>query len=101
MPDKACLEAVMDSSKLRLVLIEWVDAVGCSSSWEELSDIDPKPVACRSVGWLLHDGESTKVIVPHVTEKHPNAEARGCGDMTIPTIAVRRIVALVEHGEEG
>ena len=45
---------------------------------------------CQSVGWLLHDGEDCKVVVPHVAQQ---AE-QGCGDMTIPTASVRRIVDL-------
>ncbi len=80
---------------MRLVLIEWVDSFGCSTSWQELEDCNPKIFKCRSVGWLLHDGENCKVIVPHVSDhKHENIPQQGCGDMTIPTPAVVRIVDL-------
>jgi hypothetical protein len=43
---------------------------------------------CRSVGWLLHDGPDCKLIVPHISEEHADAEEQGCGDMTIPSKAV-------------
>jgi hypothetical protein len=75
---------------LRLVLIEWLDSYGCSSTWQDLSVDDPKPIECRSVGWLLHDGAEAKVVVPHVAE----GPGQGCGDMTIPAAAIRRIVDL-------
>jgi hypothetical protein len=68
---------------LRLVIIEWLDSFGCSSRWENLSNCDnPEPVICRSVGWLLSDTKACKVVVPHITPD------QGCGDMTIPTIAI-------------
>ena len=74
----------------RLVLIEWVDSFGCSATWETLSEIQPKALRCRSVGWLIHDGDDCKLVVPHLAEV--DGERRdGCGDMTIPTRAVVRI----------
>lgn len=45
-------------------------------------------------GWLLHDGDDCKVIVPHVTEDHENAVSQGCGDMTIPTSSILNIFDL-------
>lgn len=78
---------------MRLVLIEWVDSFGCSSTWTSLSACDPEPMVCRSVGWLVHDGDDSKVVVPHVAH---NAE-QGCGDMTIPTVAITKLVDLEER----
>ena len=78
-----------------LVLIEWVDSFGCSSEWQRLDLANPKPLLCRSVGWLLHDGGDCKVVVPHVSEALDDmAPRQGCGDMTIPTTAIRSIVDL-------
>ena len=77
---------------MRLVLVEWLDSFGCSSEWQELGTFDPRPVSCRSVGWLLHDGEECKVIVPHVTsETEKQVKPQGCGDMTIPTKSITSI----------
>ncbi len=81
---------------MRLVMIEWVDSFGCSSDWAELSDdCHPKPIVCRSVGWLFRDEPACKVIVPHVAELD-GAPKQGCGDMTIATECVRRMVDLTE-----
>ena len=82
------------TKEMRLVLIEWVDSLGCSSNWEEVDDLSPKVLCCRSVGWLAYDGEDCKVIIPHLSDPHDNAKPQGCGDMTIPTCAIRRIVDL-------
>ncbi len=81
---------------MRLVLIEWVDSFGCSTDWTPLEGNAPEVLVCRSVGWLLHDGDDCKTIVPHISSEHPGAERQGCGDMTIPNSAVVRIVELEE-----
>jgi hypothetical protein len=78
----------------RLVLIEWEDSFGCSASWENIDGPAPSPLRCRSVGWLIHDTDSCKVVVPHVTEPHDSAVRQGCGDMTIPARAILRVVDL-------
>ncbi len=81
---------------MRLVLVEWIDSYGCSPAWEPLSDCQPKIMQCRSVGWLLHDDDDCKTIVPHVSADHDSAAPQGCGDMTIPAKAIVRIVDLAE-----
>ncbi len=80
------------------MLVEWVDSYGCSSSWEEIGEPFDAPTVmiCRSVGWLVHDGDDCKVLVPHVAEVGAGALRQGCGDMTIPTVAVVRIEDLLE-----
>lgn len=84
---------------MRLVLIEWIewiDAFGCSSSWQELDDdCRPKPMICRSVGWLFRDDKDYKVIVPHVADV-PNGYKQGCGDMAIPTQSILQMYDLPE-----
>ncbi len=83
-------------SKQQLVCIDWVDSFGCSSNWVEIQEeYTPKPLVCRSVGWLLYDGEDCKIIVPHLTSNdHDHAIQQGCGDMTIPSKVVLKIVPL-------
>lgn len=75
---------------MRLVYVEWLDSFGCSSSWQKLDIESCEPMVCKSVGWLLHDGPTCKVIVPHVS----GVTNEGCGDMTIPTVAVVRMTDL-------
>jgi len=76
----------------RLVQIEWEDSYGCAPNWTPIDGCAPSVMLCRSVGWLIHDGDDCKVIVPHLNQaNHPNACLQGCGDMTIPSSAVKRI----------
>ena len=82
-------------AEMRLVMVEWVDSYGCSASWQPLGGSAPSALTCRSVGWLLHDADDCKVIVPHVSQgDHAHAEPQGCGDMTIPSAAIVRLVNL-------
>ena len=86
---------------MRLVYVEWVDSFGCSSTWQELAeDCQPKPIVCRSVGWLFRDEPNCKVIVPHLAAIPENDTQQGCGDMTIPTVCVRNLSDLSEPGTE-
>ena len=82
---------------MRLVLVEWVDSYGCSASWQDTDGVTPSPLVCRSVGWLLHDADDCKVVVPHLSNRfHPGINQQGCGDMTIPVRAIVRMVDLAE-----
>jgi hypothetical protein len=89
-------EAARSDSAWRLVLVEWLDSFGCSPSWQELSDLKAEPLVCRSVGWLAYDGDDCKVVIPHISSEQQSTQRQGCGDMTIPTCAVLRIVDLAE-----
>lgn len=82
-----------------LVLIEWVDACGCSTDWREIAKLkEDKPMICKSVGWLTDqdvDNREFVTIVPHVTPgDHERAEEHGCGDMTIPRRAILKVTHL-------
>ena len=82
---------------MRLVLIEWLDSFGCSSTWQAIADdarAAPEIPVCRSVGWLHYDGDDCKVIVPHLAEATARSEQQGCGEMAIPTRAILRLVDL-------
>ena len=73
----------------KLVLIEWVDSHH-TSRWTT-DDPTTEPVKCRSVGWLIHDGEAAKTLTPHMTDEDPPQRS---GDMTIPICAVTKIEVL-------
>ena len=78
----------------RLVLIEWEDSFGCSTTWTPVEDCNPIALLCQSVGWLLYEGDDMKVVAPHMTMNTQGVVEQACGDMTIPASAVRRIVDL-------
>lgn len=79
----------------RLVLVEWEDSFGCSSSWENVEGgVTPSALRCRSVGWLVYDSDDCVVVVPHLTRPHGDLRRQGCGDMAIPIRAVVRMTDL-------
>lgn len=73
-----------------IVWVKWVDSYGCGSAWEEISDIEPIPHYCYSVGYLVAESKDCIVVVPHMSPKNTNigSEENGCGDMTIPVCAI-------------
>jgi len=81
---------------VRLVIIEWLDSFGCSSSWQPLDISTPKPMRVKSVGWLAYDGKDCKVVIPHLSSEAPPGETirQGCGDMTIPTRSILKVTTL-------
>lgn len=84
----------VEGAALRLVLIEWEDSHG-NGEWQEIGGpIEDRALVCRSVGWLVLDGKRAKVIAPHVIDPELGVEHQGCGVMTIPACAVRRITDL-------
>jgi len=77
----------------RLVYVLWQDSCGASARWQFLDESDPERVVCSSVGWLVYDGKDCKRIVPHLVTPE-DGRSQGCGDMTIPTSAIRKLVTL-------
>ena len=79
---------------MKLVLIEWLD----SDLWTTWTREDPAvgPINCKSVGWLLHDGDRSKTIAGHTTiEKDPQR----AGMMVIPSCCIVKIVEIQVPGE--
>jgi hypothetical protein len=85
----------LEMAKTRLVLVEWLDSLGCSSHWQTIEQVNVAPLRCRSVGWLIHDDKYSKVIVPHVSDDD-QAPLQGCGDMAIPSKSILSITELSE-----
>ena len=75
---------------MRLVLIEWLDSHGGTSGWTPVENMTPDLLTVRSTGWLVHDTNAVKVIVPHLVEPDPTTRiaTQGRGDMTIPCAAI-------------
>lgn len=83
---------------MRLVLIEWEDS-HADGSWQQVGGvIEDRALVCRSVGWLVLDGERAKVIAPHINEQESGVPLQACGIMTIPASAVLRVIDVAQHG---
>ena len=75
-------------------MVEWEDSHG-DGAWHQLDgEIEDRVLVCRSVGWLVLDGDRAKVVVPHLNEQETGVPRQGCGVMSIPARAVLRIVEL-------
>lgn len=82
-----------------LVMIEWVDACGCSTEWRNIEELKKdRLTVCKSVGWLVNNepnDDDFVTIIPHqAIEPRDGAKEQGCGDMTIPRAAITKIMVL-------
>lgn len=76
---------------MKLWLIDWEDAFGCSTAWAQIENLEVDHLTCRSVGEIVYEDKRVIVVVPHTSAKdHRHSERQGCGDMTIPKSAIRR-----------
>ncbi len=76
----------------KLVYIEWVDSSSSvTGEWIEVDRLKPECLLVHSVGWLIHDGEDCKILLPHLTAD----KKQGCGEMIIPASAIRSVSNLV------
>lgn len=93
------LKTVKLIERRKLVLIEWVDAHHLNSTWTEMDRLVALagPLYCRSVGWLVAEGNGYKVLVAHISgEANEGADIHGHGDQAIPESCIQRIVVLKE-----
>jgi hypothetical protein len=79
-----------------LVMIEWVDSGQPVPGWQWLAEIKPRrPHRCVSVGFLVQDDETTKVLAPNLGASDGDQEwDQASGITTIPTAAVQKIERL-------
>lgn len=75
--------------QLKLVLIEWQDS-HYVPGWHRDSPIT-ESMKCRSVGWLVYDGEEVKTIAAHITKED---DPQRSGEMTIPTVSIIKVTNL-------
>ena len=76
---------------MKLVIIDWEDSASHHQVWTNVNTLkESKPTMCRSVGWLLYNGQDCKVIASHIGEDEVNAG----GDMIIPAKAIKKITVL-------
>ena len=73
-----------------MVAIEWEDSHYRSGWTTEAAET--LPLKCLSVGWLVEDGESAKVLSANMTSEN---RPQRCGDMTIPTAAIISMVEVI------
>lgn len=75
---------------MKLVLIEWSDSSGDHDEWKRIDEIieDGRPIAIRSVGWLVSTANKAHTVVPHISGENSGFVQRGSGGLTIPNHAI-------------
>lgn len=85
------------TEKPRLVLVEWVDSAQPVPGWHFLDQApELEVVRCTSVGWLVAETESVKMLAPNLGNIDSEGNTQASGFIRIPTQAVTREVTLVE-----
>jgi len=95
------------SSIYPIVKVTWVDSIGSNGQWEamqEVLDAFRKPkftTQHESIGYLMVDGDTEKLIVPHVHEglEDLGGEDQVTGYISIPTGCIKDIEYLGCLGE--
>jgi hypothetical protein len=84
-----------------LVLIEWLDSGQPVPGWQWLEAIEPRrPHLCVSVGFLMQDDASAKVLAPNLGASNGSGEwDQASGVITIPASAVKLMVAVSPLGD--
>jgi len=83
---------MLTAPPMKLVLVDWVDSHEARGwrSMDKLLEI-AHPLPCQSVGWLLSRADGCAVIVPHVAGDGVHLMRQGCGALTIPTCAIKKV----------
>jgi len=72
---------------MKIVEIEWLDSTE-SIRWHDVEEVAKlNPTLCRSVGYLARKDKVAVVVMAH----HSQDTNEGCGIMTIPPKAVKKI----------
>ena len=81
----------------QLVLVEWEDSAQPLPSWQWLSDCNEfEFVVCRSVGWLVHDGDEVKALAPNIGWCGADEDRQVSGLIRIPARCIRKVTMLDE-----
>jgi hypothetical protein len=81
----------------KLVLIEWLDSAQPIPGWRHLDDLPAlEVIQCVSVGWLIGENRSVKMLAPNIGDFESGTNAQGSGFIRIPVASVTRQVELIE-----
>jgi hypothetical protein len=87
------MSIISNKVKHKLVLIEWLDSRTPTSSWQFLDEVVlPEPCKCISVGFLLRENKTHKILAAHLNDLCGDAQVMGV--MTIPKCAIIKITQI-------
>lgn len=78
-------------------MIEWEDSAQPIPTWRYLADFEaPGTIRCVSVGWLVRDDETMKVLAPNMGAIDDENSVQISGMIQIPTRCVLNTTRLNE-----
>ena len=88
---------VTRSNSCPLVMIEWEDSAQPIPSWRYLADFEATgTIRCVSVGWLVRDDKTMKVLAPNMGAIDDENSVQISGMIQIPTRCVLHITPVSE-----
>lgn len=85
---------MFENIKYKLVLIEWADSQLGFTGWKFIKEQQIKLPIVTSVGFLIHEDDTCKVLFPHVHQDCDIDEQSGSGDILIPNTAIIKMIEL-------
>lgn len=74
----------------KLVLVEWVDSAQPLPNWRFLDNLPPlDAVICRSVGWLVGETKTVKMLAPNIGLADDGTFEQASGFIRIPTRCIK------------
>lgn len=82
----------------RLVMVTWLDSRQTNGSWQWISNYEKMtPVEVVSVGWLIQDDETVKVLAQSMAADGDDMQTSG--RKAIPTCCVQKIENVAEESK--
>ena len=79
-----------------MVIVEWEDSAQAAPQWQWFPDVSGPPIIiCRSVGFLIRDTKTEKVLAISVAIANNGDVEQASGIISIPTRCVVRITRIV------
>ena len=96
-PSAKASAKVTRSNACPLVMIEWEDSAQPIPSWHFLAGFEaPGTIRCVSVGWMVRDDKTMKVLAPNLGAIDDESSVQISGMIQIPTRCVLHITPVSE-----
>lgn len=76
----------MGEKKYELTQIEWLDSYGITPDWQEIDNIKPIKIICITVGFVVHEDDTSLSVANSICVDGPENQATGI--MTIPKCSI-------------
>lgn len=83
---------------MKLVCVDWVDSYS-GEGWRPIEQIQSESelFPCRTIGWVVSDNKHALTLINTVGgHMNENVVPIGCGDITIPKVAITRLRTIKE-----